>query len=148
MSDNFDTSGTWADDIDVFEVSSSEGSTDFNTGGGSSDGSFLEQRCTGFADVVAKRTWVVACTSHEVVAVLVVVRTAVKHIHPKVDLGDVAAVGRSAGDVDDREGHTSTLTRVHVVGVGVVKTDTVVVGVATGGIAWWVSNVSGLTRAA
>ena len=68
-----------------------------------------------------------------------------ENVHPKVNLGDVSAVSNSTGDVDDRVGQASTFAAVHVVGVGVVKTDTVVVGVATSSVAWWVSNVSGLT---
>ena len=66
-------------------------------------------------------------------------------VHPHVNLGNVASVGGCAGDVNDGEGHSSTLSRVHVVGVGVVFTDSVVVGVATSGVAWWVSNGTWLT---
>ena len=135
------------DDINVFEVACSECTTDFDTGGSTRDRAVLEERRTGFTDVVAEVAWVVAGASHKVVAVLVVVSALVHHIHPKVNLGDVSAVGNCTGDVDDREGHASTLAGVHVVGVGVVKTDTVVVGVATSSVAGWVADVSGLTWA-
>ena len=145
LSDEFQTSLGSTDDINVFEVTCSEGATDFNTGGSARDRAVLEERRTGFTDVVAEVAWVVARASHEVVAVLVVVSTLVHHVHPKVDLGDVSTVGNCTGDVDDREGHASTLAAVHVVGVGIVKTDTVVVGVATSSVAGWVANVSGLT---
>ena len=123
----------------------SECTADFDTGGSTRDRAVLEERRTGFTDVVAEVAWVVARASHEVVAVLVVVSTLVHHVHPKVDLGDVSTVGNCTGDVDDREGQSSTLAAVHVVGVGVVKTDTVVVGVATSSVAGWVADVSGLT---
>ena len=145
MSNNFQTSLGRSDDINVFKVACSEGSTDFDTGISARDGSFLEQRRSGFTEVGAKVAWVVTRTCDEVITILVVVCTAVKDIHPKVNLGDVSAVSGSTRDVDDRVGHASTLAAVHVVGVGVVKTNTVVVGVSTACIAWWVTNVSGLT---
>ncbi len=147
LTHDFQTGLACSNDINVLKVASSECTADFDTGGGARDGAFLEERSTGLAEVGSQVAWVVAGASHEVVAVLVVVRSSVEDIHPKVDLGDVSAVGDCTGDVDNREGHTSTFAAVHVVGVGVVKTDTVVVGVATSCVAWWVSNVSRLTWA-
>ena len=144
LTDNFQTGLAWPNDVNVFEVASSERTTDFDTGGGARDGAFLEERRTRLAEVRAQVAWVVAGASHEVVAVLVVVRSSVKDIHPKVDLGDVSAIGDGTGDVHDGVGQASALSAVHVVGVGVVKADTVVVGVATSSVAGWVSNVSGL----
>ena len=145
MTDDVHTSLGWVHNIDVFEVTCGESATNLNTVVGVKDGSFRERWCSRFADVGTQIAWVVTNTSHEVVAVLVVVATTVDNVHPKVDLGDVSSVGHSVGDVNDWVGQTSTLSRTHVVGVSIVQTDTVIVGVSTACVAWWVTNVTWLT---
>ena len=99
-----------------------EVATDFHTDVGAVDGAVLEQRRTGLALVVTEVRRIVARTGHELVAVLVVVRTVVQDVDVHRRRGEVAG-----GDVHNREGHASTLAAAHVVRVSVVHTDVVVV---------------------
>ena len=72
---------------------------------------------------------------------MVVVVASVKNVNPERHLGDVAG-----GDVHDRHGQTSTLSTLHVVRVGIVQADTVVVVVSTRSVAEWVADVTRLSR--
>ena len=128
---------------DVLVAACGKGPADLDTVVGTGDGTVGERRRTGLTEVVAEVRRVIANTGHEVVAVLVVVVTTVQHVNPKGNLRDVA--GR---DVNDRHGHPSALAAAHVVRVGVVQTDTVVVRVSTGSIAGRVTDVTGLALAA
>ena len=148
MANDFKTGLSRSNDINVLEVASGESATDFYARGCAGDGAFLEQRCAGLALIVAQIAGVVAGSGDEVVSVLVVVSALVHDVHPEVNLRDVATVGFSSRDVNDWEGLASTLTAVHVVGVGVIQTDTVVVRVPAASVAWWVSSIAWLTGSA
>ena len=131
----------WRRHRDVVKDTSGECATDIDSVVGIRDGTVGEQGGTGFAEVITQFTWIVSGACDKLVTVLVVVVASVKNVNPERHLGDVGS-----GNVHDRHGQTSTLSTLHVVRVGIVQADTVVVVVSTRSVAEWVADVTRLSR--